>query len=73
MYITYIIYIYIYIYILNLKKSNMRKAHNFANGFRSIDDLCVNDNRLFEKHKKNYPEEHLELKKENVSSTKALD
>ena len=51
----------------------MRKAHNFANGFRSIDDLCVNDNRLFEKHKKNYPEEHLELKKENVSSTKALD
>ena len=57
---------------MNLKKSNLNKAHRFTNTFYFIDDLCaINDNDLFEKYfKEIYPEE-LKLKKENISKSKA--
>ena len=54
------------------QKSNLHKPCSFKNTFRLIDDLRdISDNGLFEKHfKEIYPEE-LEMKRENVSSTKA--
>ena len=56
---------------LNLQKSNLHKSGSFTNTFRLIDGLChINDNGLFGKQFKEIYPEGLELKRENLSSTK---
>ena len=59
-------------WILNLQKSNLHKASGFINRFCFINDVCaINVNGLFEKHFKEIYRAELQLKKENMSSTKA--
>ena len=55
-----------------IKKPNLHKTCSFTNTFCFIDDLCaINDNDLFKKHFKEIYPERLELKRENIYSTKA--
>lgn len=53
---------------LNLKKSDPHKTHSLANDFALI--CAISDNGLFEKHFKEFFPEKLELKKDNVFSSK---
>ena len=58
--------------ILNSKKSNLHKARTLTDAFCFADNLyTINENSLFEKHFKKLWPEKLDLKNENVSSTKA--
>ena len=57
---------------MNLKKSSLHIKHSIINTFSFVNYLCaISDNGLFVKHFKEIHREELELKKENISSTKA--
>ena len=58
--------------IFNLKKSSLHIKHSINNTFSFVNYLCaISDNGLFVKYFKEIHLEGLELKKENIFSTKA--